>query len=337
MTRGKLCILFGILSTIILFLSNLFIGSVDIPYDQVWNILWGNEAAKESWRFIVLESRFPQALTALLCGAALSASGLMLQTIFRNPLAGPSILGIDSGASLGVALVMLMSGGSLSIGSTGLSGAFAVTISAFAGALLVMGLLLFFSTLLKNDTMLLIVGIMIGYIVSSAISLLNFFATSEGVHSYLIWGMGSFGGISMSQMLGFFLLIAVGLSMALSLIKPLNALLLGYSYAENLGINVRATRHRLLLATGLLSATTTAFCGPITFLGLAVPHVARILLGSSNHRMLMPVTLILGSSIALLCNGLCMLPGDAGIIPLSGVTPLIGAPIVIYVLLKRRR
>lgn len=336
MSKGKKCILLWTLLTGVLFLANLYVGTVDIPAGTVTRVLLGGECERESWRFILLESRLPQALTAMLCGAALAVSGLMLQTAFRNPLAGPSILGINSGANLGVALVMLVSGSSVTAGSFSFSGFLAITIAAFVGSMLVMGLLLLFSAWLKNDMMLLITGIMIGYVVSSAISLLNFFATSEGVHSYMIWGMGSFGGVSMNQMPYFFSLIGVGLLFALSLVKPLNALLLGNHYAENLGVNVQFTRHKLLFATGLLTAVTTAFCGPVSFLGLAVPHIARLVLGSSDHRLLMPLSLFAGSAIALLCNILCVLPGDDGLIPLGAVTPLLGAPVVIYVLMHHR-
>lgn len=337
MRRGKTIIGWVAALTVLLFMANLFVGSVDIPYRSVWRILAGGGEERASWQFIVLDARLPQALTALLCGAALSVSGLMLQTVFRNPLAGPSILGIDAGASLGVALVMLLSGGSMLAGDIRFSGFLAVTLAAFVGALLVMGLLLFFSTLLRSDVMLLIVGIMIGYLTSSAISLLNFFATSEGVHSYLIWGMGSFGGVSMEQMPWFAVLVAVGVGIALLLVKPLNALLLGQHYAENLGVDVRRTRYLLLFTTGLLSAATTAFCGPVSFLGLAVPHIARLLLGRADHRLLMPLTLLAGSAVALLCNILCVLPGDKGLIPLAAVTPLLGAPVILYVLLVRRK
>ncbi|MBQ8360496.1 MAG: iron ABC transporter permease [Bacteroidaceae bacterium] len=337
MKKGTTCIGWMAALTLLLFMGNLFIGSVDIPYGSVWQILTGSGEERASWQFIVLDSRLPQALTALFCGAALSVSGLMLQTVFRNPLAGPSILGIDSGASLGVALVMLFSGGSMLAGDIHFSGFLAVTLAAFVGALFVMGLLLFFSTLLRSDVMLLIVGVMIGYLTSSVISLLNFFATSEGVHSYLIWGMGSFGGVSMEQMPWFAALVVSGICVALLLVKPLNALLLGRYYAENLGVNVRCTRYLLLFTTGLLSAATTAFCGPVSFLGLAVPHIARLILGRADHRLLMPLTLLTGSAVALLCNSLCVLPGDRGIIPLAAVTPLLGAPVILYVLLKGKR
>ena len=297
----------------------------------------GGEVEKESWQFIVWESRVPQCITALLCGAALSASGLMLQTVFSNPLADSSILGISSGASLGVALVLLAGGGSIVAGEFALSGFLSVVAGAFAGAVLVMAVIMFLSVVIKNNVMLLIAGIMIGYVVSSVISLLNFFSTAEGVHSFVIWGMGNFGGVSMAQLPGFSIVTLLGLLVAILLIKPLNALLLGTRYAENLGINIRRIRNWLLLATGLLTAVTTAFCGPVAFIGLAVPHMARLMLGTSNHNSLMPVTLLTGSAVALLCNLICILPGEAGIIPLNAVTPLLGAPVIIYVIVNQRK
>ena len=332
--------LYGIaLSVLILVLmaANLWFGSINIPAGAVWNTLTGNEVEKASWTFIIWESRLPQAVTALLCGAALAASGLMLQTAFNNPLAGPSILGINSGASLGVALVMLAGGGSIATGVFTLSGFFSVILGAFIGSMVVMGLILFFSTLIKSNIMLLITGIMIGYITSSAISLLNFFATAEGVHSYMIWGMGNFGGVSLQQLPYFSIFCLAGLLLSILLIKPLNALLLGTRYAENLGVNIRRTRNLLLIATGLLTAVTTAFCGPVAFIGLAVPHISRLMLGTSNHNSLLPVTLLTGGVIALLCNLICILPGEAGIIPLNAVTPVLGAPVIIYVIVNQRK
>lgn len=325
------------LALFILFAFNLVFGSVDIPLPIVGDILLGHPVEKESWRFIILESRLPQALTALFCGAALAVSGLMLQTAFNNPLAGPSILGINTGASLGVALVMLLFGGTITVGTLTFSGFLSVIIGAFVGAMAVLGLILFFSGLLKSNIMVLIIGIMIGYVTSSAISLLNFFATAEGVHSYMIWGMGNFGGVSNQQLPFFIGSVVVGLFLSILLIKPLNALLLGTRYAENLGINIYRVRNLLLLTVGLLTAVTTAFCGPIAFIGLAVPHMARLMLGTSNHNSLLPVTLLMGSVIALLCNLICILPGESGVIPLNAVTPFVGAPVIIYVIVNQRK
>lgn len=325
------------ITTAILFLANLLFGSIHIPIEQAFSILFGGEAERESWRFIILESRLPQAITALLCGAALACAGLLLQTSFNNPLAGPSILGIDSGASLGVAIVIMLGGGVISTQTFTLSNFFSVIIGATLGAMSIMAIILFLSTLIKSNIMLLIAGIMIGYITSSAISLLNFFSTAEGVHSYTIWGLGNFGGVSMEQLPLFSTLILIGIAIAIVLIKPLNAMLLGNRYAENLGVNIKRTRNLLLLATGILTATTTAFCGPVAFIGLAVPHIARLLLGTSNHNQLLPVTLICGSVVTLLCNLICTIPGQSGILPLNAITPIFGAPVIIYVIVNQRR
>ncbi|SEV99785.1 iron complex transport system permease protein [Prevotella aff. ruminicola Tc2-24] len=336
MNRGVLYCWGLVLLIIVLFAMNLMVGSVSIPAGDVVRILMGDETEKASWQFIVLQSRLPQAITATLCGAALAVSGLMLQTAFRNPLAGPSIFGVNSGAGLGVALVMLLLGGGLSVGSVSISGFAAILIAAFIGAMAVMAVIFFFSTLVRNNVMLLIIGIMIGYISNSAISLLNFFATDEGVKSYMVWGMGSFGGVSMANMPVFVSVTLAGLVGALLLIKPLNALLLGDRYAENLGVNILRVRNWLLVVTGLLTAITTAFCGPVAFIGLAVPHIARLLLTTDNHRQLLPATIFCGSVVALLCNIFCYLPGEHGVIPLNAVTPLIGAPVIIYVIARKR-
>ncbi len=325
-----------VLAVLVLFFLNLCLGTVHIPFRDVVASLSGTGASRESWDFIIHESRLPSAVTALLAGASLAASGLMLQTAFRNPLAGPDILGINGGAGLGVALVMLLFGGNLTMGNLTLGGSVSVIIGAFAGAIAVTALVLYLSTKLKNPVMLLIMGVMVSYLTSAMISLLNFFSTAEGVHSYTMWGMGNFGGVSLAQLKVFCPVVAVGLAIAVSLIKPLNALLLGDMYAENLGINIIRTRNWLLLSTSLLVAIITAYCGPVAFIGLAVPHIARMLLQSSNHRSLMPLTILCGAVIALLCNLLSSIPGDRGLIPLNAITPAIGAPVILYVLLKQR-
>ncbi len=331
----------GGLLLIALFLVSLIVGAVDIPVGDVFSILGSAvgltsiEDGQGVGSYIVLNSRLPQAVTAMFCGASLAVSGLMLQTAFRNPLAGPSIFGINSGASLGVALVMLLLGGSITAGSFTLSGFAAILFAAFVGAMVVMALILFFSTMVKNNVMLLIIGIMIGYLATSAISLLNFFATDAGVQSYMVWGLGNFGGVTINQLPVFVIVSILGLLASVALIKPLNALLLGEQYAENLGINTRRVRFYLLLVTGILTAITTAFCGPVAFIGLAVPHIARMVIGTENHRQLLPSTILMGGIVALVCNIISVLPGDAGIIPLNAVTPLIGAPVIIYVIMRR--
>lgn len=323
-------------SILLLFGLNLTTGSVQIPFADILDILCGRFIGKESWEYIILENRLPQTLTAILCGASLSVCGLMLQTAFRNPLAGPDVFGISSGAGLGVALVMLLLGGTVSTSIFTVSGFLAILTAAFIGAISVTALILFLSTLVRNSVLLLIVGIMVGYVSSSAVSLLNFFASEEGVKSYMVWGMGNFGGVSMNHIPLFSILCLIGIIASFLLVKPLNILLLGPQYAESLGISTRQIRNILLVVVGLLTAITTAFCGPISFIGLAIPHIARLLFHTENHQILLPGTVLSGAVIALLCNFICYLPGESGIIPLNAVTPLIGAPVIIYVIIQRR-
>ena len=335
MKRNVCIILLLVAGIIVLFAMNLIVGSVRIPLADVCDILFDKFEGKESWKYIVMENRLPQALTAMLCGASLAVCGLMLQTAFRNPLAGPDVFGISSGAGLGVAIVMLFLGGSVSTTMFTVSGFLAILTSAFIGAIVVTMIILFLSTMVRNSVLLLIVGLMVGYVSSSAVALLNFFASEEGVKSYMVWGMGNFGGVSMDHMLLFALLCLVGIIASIFLIKPLNIMLLGTQYAESLGINIRQIRNLLLVTVGLLTAVTTAFCGPISFIGLAIPHISRLLFRTDNHQILLPGTVLTGAVIALFCNLICYLPGELGIIPLNAVTPLLGAPIIIYVIVKR--
>ncbi len=315
------------LAVVLLFVANLVYGAVRIPLSDVFQILGGSFNGKASWSAIVLQSRLPQAVTALLAGGSLAAAGLMLQTLFSNPLAGPSILGVSDGANLGVALAMIYFASASYLSSV---------IAAFIGAAVVLAVIIRLSRKLQNNVMLLIVGIMVGYLASSVISILNFTASADKVHQFVMWGMGDFSGVSLDKLPWFAGFSLCGLLLALLLIKPLNALLLGEAYASNLGVNVRRTRILILLCTGLLTAATTAFCGPVSFIGLAVPHIARLLLGSSNHKQLLPVTILTGAAIALLCNMLTVLPGRGGMLPLSAVTPIICAPVIIYVIINRR-
>jgi iron complex transport system permease protein len=322
---------------LLLFAGSLAYGTVSIPVGSVLDILLGKEPERLAWQNIIWQSRLPQAVTAMLAGASLAVSGLLLQTLFRNPLAGPSILGISDGANLGVAAVMLSFGGSLGkLGDLPVGGYPAIILSAFAGACTILAIILYFSSKVRNSVMLLIIGIMIGYLASSVISILNFYASADKVHAYVVWGLGNFAGVSLEQLPFFTVCALAGLLFAVLLIKPLNALLLGPRYAANLGVRIKRVRALILLCTGLLTAVTTAFCGPISFIGLAVPHIARLLLGSSNHKMLLPATLLAGSCVALLCNILTVVPGTNILLPLNAVTPLIGAPVVIYVILNRK-
>lgn len=322
------------LLVIVLLPLNLVFGSIDIPFGEVVKAIFGGEVLKATWETIVIETRLPMALTATLAGAALAVAGLLLQTTFDNPLAGPSILGVSTGSSLGVAIVMLAMGG---VVSEAISSYLGILLGAIVGAAVVMFVLLFFSSIVKSTTMLLIIGIMVGYLTSSAISLLNFFSTQEGVHSFVIWGMGNFSGVTLDRLPMFSILISISLLLSFMLVKPLNALLLGARYAENLGVSIKATRNKLLLLSGILTAIVTAFCGPIGFLGLVVPHIARLALRSSNHTVLLPATALTGAVIALLCNLISVLPASWGVIPINAITPVIGVPIIIYIIINRKK
>ena len=316
----------------------LVFGSVDIDASAVLSIVMGNESDNEAWNIIVLQTRIPMILTAALAGAALAISGLLLQTTFNNPLAGPSILGVSTGAGLGVAVVMLAMGGTIGkmMGDVAIGGYIATLIGAFIGAGAVMLVLIVFSSIVKSSTMLLIIGMLVSYLASSVVQLLNSVATEEGVHSYVAWGFGNFSGVTNAQMPLFASLIIVGLIGSVMMVKPLNALLLGTRYAENLGVNTHRTRIALLTVTGLLTAVVTAYCGPIGFLGLVVPHIARLMLSTSNHSRLIPVTILAGADIALFCT-LLSVGGDHGVIPINAITPIIGVPIILYIILNRRK
>lgn len=328
-------IVVGILS-LILFILNLYIGSVEIPAATISNILFEGGDEGGPLRFIVMESRLPQAITALLAGGALTVAGLLLQTAFRNPLAGPSILGITSGSSLGVAFVMLFLGGTISAGSYSWGGYTAILIGAFAGSIGVMALLILFSIWLKNDMLLLITGIMVGYLTSSVITLLNYVSSAEGIQGFTMWGMGNFNGVSSSRIPLFAITVGIGLICSIMMAKPLNVVLLGENYARNLGINMQWVRNMLLVTTGLLTSVVTAFCGPVSFIGLAVPHIVRMIFRVADHRIILPGCILTGGMIGLLCNLLCLLPGNM-LLPLNGVTPLIGVPVILYVIFKGRK
>ena len=330
-------VIIAVFTLIALVIANLIYGAVSIPADEVFGVLLGNKTEKTAWQYIILQSRLPQAFTALFAGASLAVSGLMLQTLFKNPLAGPSILGISDGANLGVALVMLFFGHSFRFFSGySVSGSLAMIVAAFAGACLILGIIIYFSTKVTSPVMLLIIGIMVGYVASSVIAILNYYSTADRVHAYVMWGMGDFSSVSIERLPFFILCSLTGLCMSLLMIKPLNALLLGEMYASNLGVKVKRIRILIMFCTGLLTATVTAFCGPISFIGLAVPHIARLLLGSSNHTMLLPATILCGASVALVCNMLTVFPGIEGALPINAITPIIGAPIIIYVIINRK-
>lgn len=320
-----------------LFMAGLMTGSVSIPCSAVWRVLIGeDEGVSDSWRFIILESRLPQMITAMLSGACLATAGLMMQTVFRNPLAGPDVFGINGGAGLGVALVMLLAGGSVTLGTLGVTGNVAILAAAFAGAMAVMAIILFSSTLVRDGVMLLVIGIMVGYLSSSVVTLLNYSATEQGIRSFMLWGMGSLDGVTPSLLPLYVTITLAALVLSLLMVKPLNLLSLGDNYARNLGLNTRRARNYALLLTGLLTAVVTAYCGPIAFIGLAVPHIARLLTVTDDMRRLLPITMLAGAVVTMACHLLCFVPGEAGMLPLNAVTPLIGAPVIIYVIIRKR-
>lgn len=332
--RGRIFMLTTAIVIAALFLANIAFGSVSIPIRNVLSILCGDDD-KATWQYIVIQSRLPQAITAALCGASLAACGLMLQTAFNNPLAGPSIFGINSGASLGVAIVILLMNGSITSELLTANGFAAIFSGAMAGSALVIMLLLVCSRFVRSNVVLLIIGIMIGYISSAAISILNFFATEQGVQSYVMWGMGSFGNVTLQHIPIFSSLIILSLITSLLMAKPLNALLLGEKYAMNLGFNTKRIRGILLLITGMQTAVTTAYCGPVAFIGLAVPHITRMLLRTDSPSCILPCSILCGAAIALFCNVVCTLPADGSIIPLNAVTPIIGAPVIIHLVTRK--
>ena len=326
-------------SIFLFFFLNLVLGSVSIPLRAVWNILWGTGNESVIWQNIIWKSRVPQALTALAAGAGLSVSGLQMQTVFRNPLAGPSVLGISSGASMGVAFVVLLSGslGGVALSKLGFMGEIALTIAAIAGALSIMALIVFVSQKVRGNVTLLIIGVMIGYIANAVIGVLKFFSVEEDIRAYVIWGLGSFARVSGDQMTLFICIMVVLLPLSFLLVKTLNLLLLGDAYARNLGLNIKRARLLVITCSGVLVAIVTAYCGPIIFLGLAVPHLCRGMFRTSDHRILMPASLLAGASLALVCNLIARMPGFEGALPVNSVTALVGAPVVMSVLFNKRR
>jgi iron complex transport system permease protein len=329
---------------VVLFVLNLLLGTVSIPVRDVLSILFSPSAlnldssTQAVWSNIIWSSRIPQALTALMAGAGLAVSGLQMQTVFRNPLAGPSVLGISNGASLGVALVVLMSGslGGVALSRLGYLGDVAMSVAAIVGALAVMGLIVWVAQRVQGNVTLLIIGVLIGYLANAIIGVLKFFSNEEDIKAYVVWGLGSFARVSGDQMVLFVVLMAILLPLSMLLVKTMNLLLLGDAYAQNLGLNLQRARTLVILSSGVLVAIVTAYCGPIMFIGLAVPHLARALFRTSDHRILMPATLLAGGALALLCNLIARLPGFEGALPVNSVTALVGAPVIATVLFKRK-
>ena len=303
----------------VLIFLNLVLGSVSIPLQSVWHIIWNSGNEPITWQNIIWKSRLPQALTALVAGAGLSISGLQMQTVFRNPLAGPSVLGISSGASMGVAFVVLLSGslGGVALSKLGFMGEIALSIAAVIGSLSVMALIV--------------------YVANAVIGVLKFFSVEEDIRAYVIWGLGSFARVSGNQMTLFAILMTILIPLSFLLIKTMNLMLLGDSYARNLGLNIKRARLLVITSAGVLTAIVTAYCGPIIFLGLAVPHLCRAIFQTSDHRILMPAVLFAGAALALICNLIARMPGFEGALPVNSVTALVGAPVVASVLFRKRK
>lgn len=341
MTKREAVILGGLVAAVgVVFLLSLALGSTSIPLRRVIMALIGTSPDEDTSVIVVTTIRLPRSVTAMLAGASLGVAGLQMQTLFRNPLADPFALGISSGASLGVALVVLGSGygAAAAFGTAmGMRGDALITVAAIIGAALVLGLVLVVSSRIANPTTVLILGLMFGYAVSAIVTVLVGASQPERLQQWAQWGFGSFSGVTWQRLRLFGPLTFFGVLIASATTKQLNALLLGESYARSMGLAVRRARLLTMLGASVLGAVVTAFCGPISFLGIAVPHLCRGLLGTSDHRALVPAVVLMGSAVALVAQIVSLLPGSAGVLPLNAVTSLMGAPIVVAVLLRSRR
>ena len=330
-----LLFILGLLLLLLLFALNLSIGSVHIPFVEIMGRLAGKEFSRMSWETILIEYRLPKALTAILAGIGLSISGLQMQTFFRNPLAGPYVLGISSGAGLGVAILLMASSAfGWTIYQAGL-GIWSIILAASLGAILVLLLMSLTAWKVKDSMTLLIVGLMFGSAVSALISVLAYFSEAEQLKLFTIWSMGSLGGTSYSQLTGFSIALLIGIIPVLYRVKSFNAMLMGEAYAESMGINISRLRWAMIISTGILAGSATAFCGPIAFIGIAVPHIARLVFKTADHRVLLPGSALAGAIILLFCDALSQVPGSAQTLPINAVTSLIGAPMVIWLILRR--
>lgn len=337
--RISIVIALAVLLLLVLAMLNLVLGSIKIPLSEIKSILISGEQANRVFENIILKTRLPQTIVSLGAGMALGVAGLLMQTLFRNPLAGPSVLGISSGSSLGVAFVMLFTGNLMGFTFTSLGawGDLAVILSSLIGAGGVLALILFISHRIGGTLSVLIIGVMIGYLSSALVSLLKFYSPEEDVHNYVIWGLGSFSRLAPARATMFALVTTIPALLATILSKPLNLLALGDRYATNLGLNIRRSRFLIITFAGFLTAIVTSFCGPIIFIGVAVPHLAKLLSKTSNHFYLILNAALLGAATALLCNLIARMPGMEQELPINSVTAFIGAPVVIWVIWKRRK
>ena len=322
---------------IVLFFTNISLGSVMIPIQDIIAVLMGENASKESWEIIILNFRIPKAITAVLVGSGLSVSGLLMQTLFRNPLAGPFVLGISSGASLGVALLLL---GSSLFGGFLLSATFThwtLPIAASLGAFLVLSAVIITANSVRNTMSILIIGLMFGSFASAIISVLSYFSEATKLQQFLFWSFGSLGNLSWNELLVFAIFYTLAMCGIFPILKSLNSLLLGENYAKSLGIPIQKSRNIILLITSLLTGVITAFSGPIAFVGLSVPHIARMFFTTSNHKILLPATALIGAIVLLLCDIIAQLPTSEYTLPINAITSLFGAPVVIWLLIRKKK
>ncbi|MGB5821504.1 MAG: iron ABC transporter permease [Saonia sp.] len=329
--------LFLILILILCFGINISLGSVSIPLKETFNSIFGSTPENNSWNYIIWNYRIPKAFTAIFVGSGLSLSGLLMQTLFRNPLAGPFVLGISSGASLGAALLIM--GSSLFSGllSLGMVNDFSLALASSIGSFLVLLAVMVVASKIKDTMALLIIGLMFGSITAAIVSVLSYFTDAEKLQQYIYWSFGSVGNLSWQQLLLLSGIILVGILLSMITIKSLNAFLLGENYAQSLGVNIRKSRLIIIVATGLLAGGVTAFAGPIAFIGLAVPHLTRQIFNTTDHRILVPAVLIYGAILLLLCDTLAQLPTSVYILPINAITSIIGAPVVIWLLVRKRK
>ncbi|GLU50631.1 iron(III) ABC transporter permease [Dyadobacter frigoris] len=334
----RLIVIGLVLLAVLFFMLDIMLGSISIPFGEVAKIVFSGESDTTAWLFIVEKIRLPKAITAVIVGCGLSVSGLQMQTLFRNPLAGPSELGITAGAGLGVAAVMLTSGSTASIYAIrqlGVSGSWLIVVMASLGAALVLSMVLLIAGRIKDNVILLIVGVMVGTITVSVISIWQYFSQPEQLQEYILWTFGSLGGIVQYHLYVLSGVVAVGLLIAFSSSKALNAMLLGENYARSMGLTVGKTRFIIMASTSLLTGSITAFCGPIGFVGIAIPHITRSLLGTSDHRILIPCCCLVGTVLMLICDIISQMPGTQTVLPINVVTSLLGAPVVIWVIVSR--
>jgi iron complex transport system permease protein len=326
-----------LLVMLVCFMVNVSLGSVSIPLEDTLNAILGNPTTVNSWSYIIWNYRIPKAFTAILTGSGLALSGLLMQTLFRNPLAGPFVLGISSGASLGAALLIL--GSSLFSGmfAFGILNDISLALASSIGSFLVLLTVMVVAAKVKDTMALLIIGLMFGSITTAVVSVLSYFSTAEKLQQYVYWSFGSIGNLSWNQLLLLFIIIGVGILIGVFYIKPLNALLLGENYARSLGVNIKRSRYSIIVATGLLAGGVTAFAGPIAFIGLAVPHLTRQIFNTTDHKVLVPAVLIYGAILMLICDTIAQMPNSANVLPINAITSIIGAPVVIWLLLRKRK